>query len=681
MYELLSSKKYLEFVVKNRISIFIFTSLIFIISIFNINMNLLAKNENQFWVQNISQKNIENQKYISKLTINIDINEQNINKVKDLEVNLHKNFKTDSIFNQKFWYNDNSGEGSESLSVINSKNMDYLKLEKLINTFEDKTNIYIDKEHLYIYIYSDKKLILDDIKPYTNLDVSIDNIEQSYMSNYEIFIYSAVVLLLIFVLFVYTFKHIVAGISSILIIFITSIISIAIIQIIMPSYLLHITNILLLISISLLDYLYFYYRWHNTQYNKTSIEALEQSLNRNIMPAIMTALITIISLISIYSIGSNTIKAITLSIILPSVIGLILNLIFLPALLSYFTIKNTDILLNDTYNKLSEKMVNYNKKIINIAIAASVIFIMFMLFEYNEKKDYLFNSNSNSVLEYSLQTDEKNIDQLIFNYNLEEELKRKFPDIKNIKSVSQDLNDITKITSNEKLNKQNINEAIFFFELYGMDKDLDSIKSKIILKENSLMKTSIIFFINNKNIDSLLFTDKDSQISDSKFNQIKYLMYSLLIDLVLLSIIISITFRKPIMITGSLFVNTLPLLGFALLLHIYKLPLTIEVFIAMAVSVAMSSNTTIHFMYSYLRNRYYKQSQVKSLKMTILFSGTPLLISTIVLFFTFVILILSGMPELEKIGTYTAVLLLLGMLTNMLILPVIILNSDKDNFK
>jgi predicted RND superfamily exporter protein len=680
MYELLSSKKYLEFVVKNRIAIFIFTFFVFTISIFNINMNLLAKNENQFWVQNISQKNIENQKYISKLTVHVDIDKQAINNVKDLEVKLNKHFKTDSIFNQKFWYNDNSGEGSESLSVITSKNMDYSKLEKFINTFEDKTNIYVDKEHLYIYIYSDKKLVLDDIKKYTNLNISIDNMEQSYMSNFEIIIYSAAVLLLIFVLFTYTFKHIIAGISSISIIFLTSIISISIIQIIMPSYLLHITNILLLISISLLDYLYFYYRWHNTQYNKNSIEALEQSLNRNVIPAIMTALITIISLVSIYSIGSNTIKAITLSIILPSVVGLILNLIFLPALLSYFTIKNTDILLNDIYNKLSEKMVDYNKKIINIAIAASVIFILFMLFEYNEKKDYLFNSNSNSVLEYSLQTDKKNIDQLIFNYKLEEELKSKFPDIKNIKSVSQDLNDITKITNNEKLNTQNINEAIFFFELYGMDKDLDNIKSKIILKENSLMKTSIIFYINNKNIDGLLFTDKDSQISDSKFNQIKYLMYSLLIDLVLLSIIISITFRKPIMITGSLFVNTLPLLGFALLLHIYKLPLTIEVFIAMAVSVAMSSNTTIHFMYSYLRNRYYKQSQVKSLKMTILFSGTPLLISTIVLFFTFVILILSGMPELEKIGTYTAVLLLLGMLINMLILPVIILNSDKDNF-
>lgn len=681
MYELLSSKNYLGFVIKHKISIFIITAIIFTISILNINMDLLAKNENQFWVQNISSKNISNEKYISRLTINIDFNEQNIKKVKDFESNLHFNYKTDSIFNQKFWYHNDSGEGSESVSFLSSKNMDFHKLKTFIEKFEDKSNIYIDKEHVYIYIYSDNKLYLNDIKKYTDLDISLDNNDKSYMSNNDIYIYSVAVLILIFILFIAMFKHIIAGVSSILMILITSIISIAVIQIIMPSYLLHITNILLLISISLLDYLYFYYRWHNTQFDKTSIEALEQSLNRNITPAIMTALITIISLVSIYSIGSDTIKAITLSIILPSIVGLLLNLFFLPALLSSFSIKYTDILLNKIYNKISAKMVHYNKKMINIAIAASVLFIVFMIFEYSQKKDYLFNSQSNSVLKYSLNEGNNSIkDQLLLSYNLEQELKGKFSDIKSIKSISQDLNDITKITNNETLNDINIDEAIFFLELYGMDNELNKVESKIILEENSLMKTNIIFYLNNKHIEGLSFADKDSKISDSKFNQIKFLMYSLLIDLVLLSVIISITFRKPIMITGSLFVNTLPLLGFAVLLHIYKLPLTIEVFIAMAVSMAMSSNATIHFMYSYLRNRYYKQSEEKSLKMTILFSGTPLVISTFVLFFTFLILIMSGIPELKQIGIYTAVLLLLGMIINMLILPVIILNSDKNDY-
>jgi predicted RND superfamily exporter protein len=61
------------------------------------------------------------------------------------------------------------------------------------------------------------------------------------------------------------------------------------------------------------------------------------------------------------------------------------------------------------------------------------------------------------------------------------------------------------------------------------------------------------------------------------------------------------------------------------------------------------------------------------------YAGVPVIIGAIVLMAVFALLTLTDVPSLQLIGAYGAILMLLSLLTDLLVLPVLLLAIDKFN--
>ena len=119
----------------------------------------------------------------------------------------------------------------------------------------------------------------------------------------------------------------------------------------------HISMLFITISIALVDFLFFYYRWHVSQYKVHRHNALVKMLSRGMQPALWTSILTILGLGSLVFIDSDIIRLLSLSLIISSVIGYLVNLTFLPAFLSYFKIEHQDTC--DSYWNFSAKFCRY----------------------------------------------------------------------------------------------------------------------------------------------------------------------------------------------------------------------------------------------------------------------------------------------------------------------------------
>ena len=109
------------------------------------------------------------------------------------------------------------------------------------------------------------------------------------------------------------------------------------------------------------------------------------------------------------------------------------------------------------------------------------------------------------------------------------------------------------------------------------------------------------------------------------------------------------------------------------------MPLSLEVLIAMTITVGLASDATVHFGFKYYRSRFYGRTEKHALEVMFFYAGVPVIIGAIVLMAVFALLTLTDVPSLQLIGAYGAILMLFSLLTDLLILPVLLLAIDKFN--
>ena len=170
-----------------------------------------------------------------------------------------------------------------------------------------------------------------------------------------------------------------------------------------------------------------------------------------------------------------------------------------------------------------------------------------------------------------------------------------------------------------------------------------------------------------------------------------YLVYNLFISLslaiLLISLIMAWMFRSPKMILISLIPNLLPLIITAGLMGYFGVPIKPSTILVFSIAFGISVDDTIHFLAKYRQELAASNWNIKpSIINAITETGKSMFYTSIVLFFGFLTFTLSSFGGTQALGGLVSITLLIAMITNLVLLPALLLSlekriSNKQDFK
>jgi predicted RND superfamily exporter protein len=156
------------------------------------------------------------------------------------------------------------------------------------------------------------------------------------------------------------------------------------------------------------------------------------------------------------------------------------------------------------------------------------------------------------------------------------------------------------------------------------------------------------------------------------------LVWSLGLAVVLISLFMAYLFRNFRMIIISLIPNLLPLLITAGLMGYIGIPIKPSTILIFSIAFGISVDDTIHFLAKYRQELQDNKWQVKkSVYNSVRETGLSMFYTSIVLFFGFSVFVVSNFGGTVALGALVSGTLLLAMLSNLLLLPSLLLTLDK----
>ncbi len=159
---------------------------------------------------------------------------------------------------------------------------------------------------------------------------------------------------------------------------------------------------------------------------------------------------------------------------------------------------------------------------------------------------------------------------------------------------------------------------------------------------------------------------------------VKNLILSLSLAIVLISIFMAYMFRNFRMIIISLIPNLLPLLITAGLMGFIGVPIKPSTILIFSIAFGISVDDTIHFLAKYRQELQDNKWQIKkSVYNSIKETGISMFYTSVVLFFGFSVFIVSNFGGTVALGALVSATLLLAMLSNLLLLPSMLLSLER----
>ncbi len=159
---------------------------------------------------------------------------------------------------------------------------------------------------------------------------------------------------------------------------------------------------------------------------------------------------------------------------------------------------------------------------------------------------------------------------------------------------------------------------------------------------------------------------------------VRNLVLSLAFAILLISLLMAYLFRSFKMIIMSLIPNILPLIitaGIMGYLGVHIKPSTILVF---SIAFGISVDDTIHFLAKYRQELKSNRWKVRrSVYATVREAGVSMFYTSVVLFFGFSVFTLSSFGGTVALGSLVAMTLLFAMLSNLLLLPALLLSLER----
>ncbi len=210
------------------------------------------------------------------------------------------------------------------------------------------------------------------------------------------------------------------------------------------------------------------------------------------------------------------------------------------------------------------------------------------------------------------------------------------------------------------------------------DEDKSRISSKVLdvgLDSITKVYQNLQSFISNEtNADIAQFrlTGTGILLDKNSFYVRESLISGLLMGAVLVALIMALLFKNFKLLVIALLPNIFPLLFAAALLGYMNIPLEATISVVFAIVFGIAVDDTIHFLGRYKVGINQGLSKEEALEITFAETGRALIITTLALFFGFLVLLFSVHAPSMTIGLLVSVTLLAALFLDLLLLPVLI---------
>ena len=157
---------------------------------------------------------------------------------------------------------------------------------------------------------------------------------------------------------------------------------------------------------------------------------------------------------------------------------------------------------------------------------------------------------------------------------------------------------------------------------------------------------------------------------------IENLLQSMLLAFIIISLIMSLLFKNLKMVIISLIPNIIPLIIAAGIMGFLGIPLKPSSALVFSIVFGISVDYSIHFLAKF-KNELLENDLKNSISNTINQTGRSMIFTSFILFFGFIIFAFSNFGGTIVLGILTSVILFVAMITNLTLLPSIILHFYK----
>ncbi len=158
---------------------------------------------------------------------------------------------------------------------------------------------------------------------------------------------------------------------------------------------------------------------------------------------------------------------------------------------------------------------------------------------------------------------------------------------------------------------------------------------------------------------------------------VKNLLTSLAIAIVIIAILMSILFQSWRMVVISLVPNFIPLLITAGIMGFFHIPIKPSTILVFSIAFGISVDDTIHFLAKYRQELKDRKWDLRTCVLNALReTGVSMFYTSIVLFFGFSMFALSQFGGTQALGLLVSLTLLVAMLTNLAVLPSLLLSLE-----
>ena len=207
-----------------------------------------------------------------------------------------------------------------------------------------------------------------------------------------------------------------------------------------------------------------------------------------------------------------------------------------------------------------------------------------------------------------------------------------------------------------------------FGRLSGKMVDMGSDSNKDLREEitgwiNQNLDTSIVAFQHTGT--SYLFDKNNEYLRESLF-------YGLGLAFLIISVLMALLFRNWKMVIISLIPNVVPLLIAGAVLGYLGIELDAPTSVIFAIAFGIAVDDTIHFLSKFKLEILKGRTNAEAVRITFLESGKAICLTSIILFFGFIILTTSTYPPTIIIGFLVSLTLISALIADLFIIPVLI---------
>lgn len=582
-----------------------------------------------------------------------------------------------SLFEQKSIINNVLNDEQSMMEIVSLVEEDDETVYETVLKEKQKFQSFINGNEVTFYLLASGKVDLSDVKssyPLTKMETTED-------THFKDMVLFSILFVILIASFSIAFKSILPSVLGVVFIASTTMVTVALFQLISSVQVTHISIVILSVTVSVMDFVYIYYKWHVLQRYRYGPIVLYRVITKTVIPIFWTTFVSILGIGSLVFVDSQILYSMGMNVVLSSSIGFILSFTMLPMMLSFFRQKNPKVVTKNSARYFAQKEAGYHKNGLQVFILFSVAVFIYSLFSYLTEPLTVSSDKDTNQIHVALIDKGLTQETLFELQNIQNLLKGEFSSISEFESAYSEIRKLyLQEHPGEHFNLYNvdIDSYAFMFDLYDITKKVmvnDHLTLIVYLNETS-EKTKILKFLRDEDI---LIQDLSSLLDMAKTDSVNTLFYVIFFTLSLIVVAIMYLTRTAEFARIALVVNTIPLIWFFAFIMLFNIPLSTEMLVAMIITVALSSDATFHFIYYYHNQRYKPRSSVKALESSFVYIGTPLGMGNIILASTFVTLVFIPDQTISNIGFYSSLLVTLSLIVDLFVLPVLFINRIRNN--